>query len=317
MKNEIEVERKEKEVEIVSSNQLDIIKKYIKMVGVGKMEALIIHSKAGLGKTYTILNTLKEAKIDFKYLSGYMTPLGLYRYLYENRDKIIVLDDVEGLLTNEISIAIMKSALWKAGDTRTVCYDSTAKQLGKTPKSFEFTGQIVLLTNEVGANKTSENYKALLSRTTTFELVYTFDQIIAQSKKIIEKRKLTNPQKEKVLEILEKIDSSFTFNFRELDRLIKFVEFDIESAETMFFNSSKANEEVKAYLRIVSKWNSTELQIEMFKRETGLSRRSYYRFKKKYGVPKCQTGFQEVGTKKSPETLKSEGLEPKCQSAKI
>ena len=116
------------EIEIVEKG---LMEDYLDMAVQGKASVLI-HSRAGLGKTYTTLKKL-EGK-DYKYNSGFASPLALYKELYEHRNKVIVLDDIEGMLKNQVAISILKAALGNG----TVSYLTTSKKLGEAPQEFEF-----------------------------------------------------------------------------------------------------------------------------------------------------------------------------------
>ena len=91
-------------------NKFDLIKEYVSvLLGSDDTPALIIKDKrGGIGKTYEILECLKEHKLkqnkDFVYVNGQITPLALFKTLSRYQSKIIVMDDIEGVLSNKISL---------------------------------------------------------------------------------------------------------------------------------------------------------------------------------------------------------------------
>ena len=127
---------------VVKTDKIELLRDYLDMTMKGKNHSLMIVGRAGLGKTYSTLNILKELKAKFAYKSGYTTPLGLYKWLYQHKDSIVVLDDLEGLLTTESAISLLKTALWDSNGKRLVEYETTSKLMDGVPSVFEFTGRI-------------------------------------------------------------------------------------------------------------------------------------------------------------------------------
>ena len=265
---------------IIGSDNKEIIKDYLKMIKGGRIQSLIVFGKTGLGKTYSVINIAKDEKIDFVYRSGYTTPLALYRFLYENRDKAILFDDLEGLFSNELAVALLKSALWEADGKRIVCYETTAKEIADIPKVFEFTGKIIILTNRINGKK-DEHFKALLSRTTNFELIFTYDEMLKMGDEIIESKGLTEEQKVVVKDIIKRnITPASEFNYRMLDRLIEFVKYDKERAEKLFLYSFEQDERTSLVYSLMNGYMSVSDQIKRFCEQTGSSRITYFRIKK-------------------------------------
>ena len=116
------------------------------------------------------INTIKKEKRDFVYLNTYTTPLALYKYLYDNKDKLIVLDDVMGLFNNEKTLALLKSALWEVDGKRLITMNTTSRLLEGYPLIFEFKGQVIFLSNRI---KENEHITALLSRTEKYIIDFT------------------------------------------------------------------------------------------------------------------------------------------------
>ena len=275
--NDWKEERAEK---IIPNTQYEIYKDYVNLLLGGKINALICFSKTGFGKTYTTINLLRGLKKEFSYKSGYITPLSFYEFLYENRNALIVLDDLtEDIFRDRKMIALLKSCLYEAGGKRFVSYDTSAEL--KVPKKFNFNGKIIILANEIG-NKETENFNALISRSIFFNLEYSFSEIMRISNKIIKRNNLTNKQVKKVNEIIKKnITEVSEFNFRQLEKLIEMVKYNISKAESLFCHSFKTDEELKVVLELMKLPLSVKEQAERYNQKTGYSIRKYYRLKKK------------------------------------
>lgn len=266
---------------IIKSSKTELYKDYLELVLNGKINSLICISKAGYGKTYTTINFLKEMKKDFVYKSGYTTPLSFYHFLYENREKIIVLDDLtDNIFKDKKMIATLKSCLYEAGGERFVSYETTAESL-KVPNKFKFSGKIILLANTVGRNS-EENFKALVSRGIFFELKYPFKEILSIAKKILISKGLKKADNEQIIGIIENnICEVSEFNFRQLEQLIQMVEFNPKKAETLFVNSFHQDEELILVSKLMGLSIPVSEQAQRFKEETGCSTRKYYRIKRR------------------------------------
>lgn len=274
---------KEKSRQVIKTDKIKLLHNYLDMTTKGYNNSLIIVGRAGLGKTYSTLNILKELKSPFAYKSGYTTPLGLYKWLYEHKDSVVVLDDLEGLMTNESAIALLKTALWESNGKRLVSYETTSKLMEGVPSVFEFKGKIIILANELHDNNAGESYKALLSRAVNFELRFSHKEILDISDKILASRRLPKEIVNKVKDIIKKdINEVSSFNLRLLDRLIKMVEYNKSNARELFKASLSIDSEMDLVLRLLkdNKFSVTE-QTRLFQSETGKGRATYFRVKKR------------------------------------
>lgn len=262
--------------------QIDTFREYIIMLMKGHVNSVLCHSKAGFGKTYTTINILKEYGYDYTYNSGVTTAVALYKLLYENRNKILVLDDIETIFKDDRIINLLKSALWEVDGQRKVSYRTTSKVLMDYPDTFDYNGKLIILANEI-KGRNDESYKALLSRCLKYELCYTLEDLKKIGITIIDETDdLTEIQKSKVKNIMFKnIDVQHNFNFRLLMRLIAFVKYDIDKAETLFLQSIDIDETTQILVEIIKKHPEAKIQFALFHEQTGMSRMTFFRKKKK------------------------------------
>ena len=152
------------------------LKDLVKMVVTGAQPSLLVTGMAGVGKTYTITETIKKylgpvgGKWDI--FKGKATTLGLYQALFVNRDKLVVFDDCDSIFSNADAVNLLKAAL-DSYDERTISWISkltqdvsqfNAEELAeyyekcmeaikagdpkvKLPSKFEFTGKIIFISN--------------------------------------------------------------------------------------------------------------------------------------------------------------------------
>ncbi len=269
------------ETPTIDNDKYQLIRDYLKAVSMGIINAFMITSRAGLGKTRITLETLKSEGIEFYYVSGYTTPLELYKTLYRHKDELIVFDDIEGLFTDKISVALLKSALFGVTAGKRVVSYLTSKNLFDVPRAFEFTGKIVILANQVSGNR-NENFRALMSRLPHYTLRFSFEEIIDISNKIIQSSNLPDDAKQVAFSYVnQEIRESDFFNFRELNRLIAFLGYNPVKGLAMYTASRNIDDELKLVCELVNSEMPVEEQVKSFTEQTGKSRRTYFRLKKR------------------------------------
>jgi hypothetical protein len=264
------------------NNKIQIYKDYIDMLINNHINSILCYSKAGYGKTYTTINELNNKNVEYIYVSGITTAVALYKLLYDNRNKIIVIDDVETIFQDDRIINILKAALWKVGNKRVISYKTSSVVLEDYPDSFTYNGKIIILANEI-KGKNDESFNAVISRCLKYNLNYSFDEIIDISINIITNKKdLNKVQKNKIIDIIENIiKPEHNFNFRLLEQLISFTKYDINKCEILFLNSININDDIKILRECINKHITVEEQINEFKNRTGKSRMTFFRLKKK------------------------------------
>lgn len=266
------------------SNQMETYKDYVTMLLKGHVHSVLCHSKAGFGKTYTTIQLLKEVGCKYEYSSGVATAVALFKLLYENRNNVLVLDDIETIFQDDRIINLLKSALWEVDGKRMVTYKTTSKTLQDYPDTFEYKGKLIILANEL-KGRNDESYKALLSRCLKYELHYTLPQLIEIGKQIVDNQELTELQKNEVKRIMEQnINIQHNFNFRLLMRLIAFVKYNIKKAEQLFLDSLDVDEETEVLIDIIKNNADTKDQFALFHEVTGQSRMTFFRKKKKLKI---------------------------------
>ena len=190
------------------------LERLTKMVGRGIQPSLVITGGAGLGKTYLVKKTLTDMGLEeakqFVHFKGRATAAGLFVTLYENSDKIIVLDDCDSVFKDMDAVNMLKAAL-DSYDTRKLSYIST-KPLkdaygDPVPRHFEFTGKIIFISN-ISQSKLDE---AIKSRSFVSDISMNTKQMfqrIDDLKDQIE-TKIPNEVKDKALEIMKGLEKKY------------------------------------------------------------------------------------------------------------
>lgn len=203
----------------------------------GAITALIVSGAPGVGKSYTVEEVLEEqaqlGRTRYTVIKGTLTPIQLYRTLYEYQDQgsVVVLDDADSVLFNEDALNLLKSALDTTG-RRKLCWLSEAIGRGSDalPSQFEYRGTMIFITNldfqkivDEGKSKLAPHFEALLSRSLYLDLtlrskrdLMCWIRHVVLENEMLVKRGLTVAQSEEVLDYLrENVDRLRTVSLRE------------------------------------------------------------------------------------------------------
>jgi len=217
------------------------LERLTKMVGRGIQPSLVITGGAGLGKTYLVKKTLTDMGLEeakqFVHFKGRATAAGLFVTLYENSDKIIVLDDCDSVFKDMDAVNMLKAAL-DSYDTRKLSYIST-KPLkdaygDPVPRHFEFTGKIIFISN-ISQSKLDE---AIKSRSFVSDISMNTKQMfqrIDDLKDQIE-TKIPNEVKDKALEIMKSLEKKYDgveINLRSFIKACRICAMGFENVEGM------------------------------------------------------------------------------------
>jgi len=129
--------------------RFEFLVSFTQMIANKKAKSLIILGEGGLGKTWTVNDTLRKCGVkeqDICIKKGFSTARGLYETLYDNNGKIIILDDYDSVFKNEDSVNILKGAL-DSYDKRILSWDAKTVKNSEYPKQYEFTGRIIFISN--------------------------------------------------------------------------------------------------------------------------------------------------------------------------
>jgi hypothetical protein len=251
-----------------------LLREYVKMVCWKNATGLIVIGETGIGKSFNILKALKESGKDFIYCSGFTTPLELYIFLFENKDKIIYLDDTKNVLKNEVSLELLKSAL----------FSPTEKRIVRYPHSFIFNGGIILAINDLKQQQ-SEDLRAVLDRVLFYNSNFSYKEKIQILTDLIKLpyKELTEEKRKFVLDWIKNntTQATINLNFRLLFKLYEVFRFNREKFDILAKHLVKIDEQKELILTLLKK-NATTTQAEKeFCEVTGMSRITFYRIKAK------------------------------------
>lgn len=178
-------EETDEEINKRISERFDILHSLVNAAHRGDCRALIVSGPAGLGKSYTVEETLSEwdpQEERHSIIKGYVRTTGLFKLLYQHRakEKVIVFDDADSIFFDDTSLNMLK-AVCDTTDRRRVSYLAETTLIDEEsadiiPKTFEFEGTIIFITNYdfdemiARAHKLAPHLAALVSRSYYIDL---------------------------------------------------------------------------------------------------------------------------------------------------
>lgn len=190
------------------------LERLTKMVGRGIQPSLVITGMAGVGKTHLVKETLKVMGLreshEFVHFKGRATAAGLFITLYQNSDKVVILDDCDSVFKDDDAVNILKAAL-DSYDTRKISYISS-KQLkdefgDPIPAHFEFTGRIIFISN-INQSRLDE---AIRSRSFVADISMNTAQMFQRMEQLMPTMEKSIPlaAKEQALAIMKDLDKKY------------------------------------------------------------------------------------------------------------
>ena len=215
--------------------------KLTKMVGRGIQPSLVITGMAGTGKTHLVKETLKSMGLresyEFVHFKGRATAAGLFITLYQNSDKVVVLDDCDSVFKDDDAVNILKAAL-DSYDTRKISYISSKPlkdEFGEPiPAHFEFTGRIIFISNI----EQSKLDAAIRSRSFVSDISMNTTQMFKRMEQLMPTMEKTIPMaaKQQALDIMKKLDEKFAgidINLRSFIKAARICAMGFEDPEMM------------------------------------------------------------------------------------
>jgi len=146
------------------NQRFSFVEQMVDMIVQKTLPSAVITGEGGLGKSYTVLKSLEKngftnltdlanfaigSKVNkaksYTVVKGYSTAKGLYRTLFENNGMVIVFDDCDSILKDDVAKNLLKGAL-DSYSKRYISWNADMRD-DDLPRSFEFTGSIVFVSN--------------------------------------------------------------------------------------------------------------------------------------------------------------------------
>lgn len=190
----------------------ETLNSYVLNVARGIDTALLITGQGGVGKSYNvnrILSAFGTKNKDYVIMKGNSTVAAMYKFLYENYNKICVFDDCDAILENTVGLNILKGAL-DSGDIREISWNTkgadmvntfgctthdeieekleewSAKHKGKvgTPNYFQFQGACIFISNKT-PEEIAKIDAAILTRCSQVDINLLASEVMLRMKSVL------------------------------------------------------------------------------------------------------------------------------------
>lgn len=229
--------KKSSKYEITNIDEkFELVTYTIRMVFTKNINGLIITGSPGIGKTYSLLQIIKDLNLkedeDYYYVQGAkITLVQFFKTMYLNQDKIIIFDDSDSVIQNSDGINMLKAAL-DSNPRRVITYKSAAIIKEGIPTDFSFTGKCIFISNLPIENIDS----ALKSRSLVMDLHMTREEKFNRIKSLAQKvmpdvilggtPESNREQREGIIDFLEEFmaenpDRPKNLDIRTLNKLIE------------------------------------------------------------------------------------------------
>lgn len=266
------------------------MREYIGMVAGGYTTNLILEGEGGYSKSFETYKILLDMSYridrDFTILSGFSSPLEFYHLLYKYKDfKVVVLDDIDGILNSEKGISILKSALWSVSSQRVVEYYSTTERL-KVPSKFPINANFIIILNKI-ENERDRGVQALLSRAIHYKVDFSYLDLMGLFRGIAVDTPYKDLTKEERLEVVDYIseitnEATVNLNIRSLLKAYDIYRYAKNNGWKKLMKDMFVEDEMmKFVMELIESKVPVKEQVAKFVEGTGRKRATYYRIKKR------------------------------------
>jgi hypothetical protein len=152
--------------------------------------------RPGTSKTYTVREQLEMLDAPWAYQNARMTPMGLFSFIADHPEHVIVLDDISTLFKNDQAVQVLLAALdGEPAEARVVTYKSADVE-----QKVLFTGAVIAISNV--PLRSDPLARALGSRIVTVEHEPTDDEI-AEYIRLLARRGFAGLSFEETFEVSE------------------------------------------------------------------------------------------------------------------
>lgn len=127
---------------------------YLSKFARGELGLVLLLGRHGTGKSENVRRTLSAAQgggspdASVLYIEGHMQPFGLYQQLWENRDRPVVLDDLDRLYADPECVRLLKPLCNTVREKRLHWLTNVTMNDGELPPSFTTSSSVILIANE-------------------------------------------------------------------------------------------------------------------------------------------------------------------------
>lgn len=284
-----EIQRRFEEiVQQIKSESADIsnfygnLPNFVNMIINGYSNSLFVIGSAGTGKTVQIQKMLPIERLVK--IGGHLTPKKLWETLRNNSvNKILYFDDVEDILADKTSLALLKQAL-DTNEPRVVAWETSTQNL----EPFELKSSVIFCCNSIPDDI---SMKAIISRSNKCVLNFNYYEIlqlmycIAQKGRKVNGYELIPEIRMIIVDFIKENSSPATENFSlrtqyHIENFYIYSKGDEKWKEMAKELLDRKDETLEIVMNLANNGKSVSEQIREFHRLTSKSRATYYRLRK-------------------------------------
>lgn len=246
------------------------LKEYFEMFRRQNCDLLIVRSKAGYGKTSSLRAVMSDE--DYIFINTHSTPLSTFKSLWDKRDRPVVFDDIDAIMSSPIMVSMLK-ALADTSPIKELHYNSTTSLLGEAPEKFTTASNVCILLNEFDAK--NKSLAPLLDRGFFVEFTPSRKEIVKRIKEIAKSQSSADYQV-CVQFIEEHRDQINNLSLRTYSKAVQLYRDNPSNWKQRFLAMIGFDEKIICYLSLKEKYRSDD---ERLKNGWQWSRATYYRVK--------------------------------------
>lgn len=122
------------------------LERFVKAFAAGHINLVILVGERGLQKSRTVA---KSTPAGACWIQGSASPFGMYLKLYQYRNQLVVIDDVDAIYRSKDGINLLK-CLCQTEPEKTVSWQRAAKQLDNegVPREFTTKSRVIIIAND-------------------------------------------------------------------------------------------------------------------------------------------------------------------------
>lgn len=265
--------------------------RYIRTLARGDLDLVLLVGRPGTGKSWRIRNAMdREAGAGgHLYVEGHAQPFGIYRGLWEHRDRPVVLDDVDRLYANPDCVRLLKP-LCEAHIPKRLSWLSNATRVEDGPPArFETSSPVLLVAN--AWRSANANVRALEDRAIILSFEPSNDAVHGEAA-----RWCTDPEVVALigehLRLVPHVSLRWYAKAQRL-RAAGFADWRASLLQMMLGDRRLA---VLSAVLTEPAYRTERARLEAFARQTGASRATYYRLKRRLqpGGPAAADGGRTI-----------------------
>ena len=247
----------------------------------GNADLLIIESRGGLGKSRFIESVMSEE--PYLRILSHITPMQFFILGYQFKGLPIVIDDVDGLLSNEETVSLLKQ-FCETIETKEIAWLTTHNLLNQQniPQRYETKSKVCILTNDF--RELTKKISALKDRGWYIEFKPNNEEILNKIKEIISGvcKEVSYEEKLEVFNLIKSYSMFCDFSLRTFVKgvhLYKECKNKEVNWKAILLNDLRINPKLVLLNNLLENHGEDKERIEEWEKQ-GLSKRSFYDYKR-------------------------------------